>query len=110
MSLAAGPVRRRGRRAPPPQPLQKVQHEDDLVHPRCVPPQPLTTAAFSPVAPGHSLETFPDQMAAVRDAGHEMCVPPAPLPLNRLTPRRTQQRPARLLARGRLPLRPPSTH
>ena len=24
------------------------------------------------VAPGHSLEMFPDQMAAVRDAGHEM--------------------------------------
>ena len=23
---------------------------------------------------GHSLETFPDQMAAVRDAGHEMFV------------------------------------
>jgi hypothetical protein len=23
---------------------------------------------------GHSLETFPEQMAAVRDAGHEMCV------------------------------------
>ena len=22
--------------------------------------------------PGHSLETFPEQMAAVRDAGHEM--------------------------------------
>jgi len=25
---------------------------------------------------GHSLETFPEQMAAVRDAGHEMCVLP----------------------------------
>lgn len=24
--------------------------------------------------PGHSLETFPEQMAAVRDAGHEMSV------------------------------------
>ena len=24
--------------------------------------------------PGHSLETFPEQMAAVRDAGHEMYV------------------------------------
>lgn len=24
--------------------------------------------------PGHSLDTFPDQMAAVRDAGHEMYV------------------------------------
>lgn len=23
--------------------------------------------------PGHSLETFPEQLAAVRDAGHEMC-------------------------------------
>ena len=24
--------------------------------------------------PGHSLETFPEEMAAVRDAGHEMYV------------------------------------
>jgi len=24
------------------------------------------------IPPGHSLETFPEQMAAVRDAGHEM--------------------------------------
>jgi peptidoglycan/xylan/chitin deacetylase (PgdA/CDA1 family) len=27
--------------------------------------------------PGHSLDTFPEQMAAVRDAGHEMLVRPA---------------------------------
>lgn len=26
--------------------------------------------------PGHSLETFPEECAMVRDAGHEMCVSP----------------------------------
>lgn len=28
--------------------------------------------------PGHSLETFPEECAMVRDAGHEMSVPLAP--------------------------------
>ena len=30
--------------------------------------------------PGHSLDTFPEQMAAVRDAGHEMLVLPVDPP------------------------------
>jgi hypothetical protein len=34
----------------------------------------LDKRCFSISPPGHSLDTFPEQMAAVRDAGHEMCV------------------------------------
>ena len=39
----------------------------------------LRWAVQTPLSPhlGHSLETFPEQMAAVRDAGHEMYVIPA---------------------------------
>lgn len=31
--------------------------------------------------PGHSLETFPEECAMVRDAGHEMSVSVSPIPL-----------------------------
>lgn len=72
----AGPVRGRGRRAASPETVRKVQHQDDVVHSRCV--EPLSRRVAPEVenvndrSLGHSLETFPEQMAAVRDAGHEM--------------------------------------
>jgi peptidoglycan/xylan/chitin deacetylase (PgdA/CDA1 family) len=64
----------------------------------------LDERCFSISPPGHSLDTFPEQMAAVRDAGHEMCVPTSLCnPPN--TPSLaylgcTTQRIARLLSRG----------
>lgn len=36
--------------------------------------QLIATAYMLNLTTGHSLETFPEQMAAVRDAGHEMQV------------------------------------
>ena len=47
-------VRGRGRLAAAAAPVRALRHQDHLVH------------------PGHSIETFPEQMKAVADAGHEI--------------------------------------
>jgi hypothetical protein len=71
-----GNVRRRSGCPKAPKALEEIRYQDHLVHPRRVDALSISKKKITETLAGHSLETFPDQMAAVRDAGHEMFVHP----------------------------------